>query len=362
MWVVADKLSDDSLVRIASQFQSNRLPVVTWRHKDNEAVLLRAASFVVPTPVHRKKPSVHLCKNSSSGKVMEMGIQSSDVEALITTIVNTCPIVGEEFGLSGSFTQDMSLPPSSLMFAPDDNHPQTTPQSSINSVDGGNVNRRESQQSIDSLDENSSAAARYRHSLYESVDGACDWESDSPQLPPSHLPPSSQEYSRNLSLEEQPMTLSSAQVQHGDWEGQPPSLVTVTSLVQNSLIFANEERSMSSSNSPKIQRKFSISNRRRAIRDVGEVFGRGISKKSKQDNSQVNIASLPTAPRDWVVMDALKKELQDWQPNGLYIIGEKRILGSVPSDLYSGCTLLPVEVCVSLSIITTLYIMKVHAQ
>ena len=313
--MVPDKLTDDSLARIASQFQCSRLPVVTWRHTDNEAVLLRSASFVVPSPAHRKKPSMHLSKSQSSDKTMEMGIMSSDVEAFITTIVNACPMIEDPVGLSGSFTQEVSMPPTSLLFAPDDGQHQSstsslTPQDNI---DGD------------------SPGAKYHYSLYAAAETGYDWESN--------------QLSRQHSLDEQPMTLSSAANLHDDWEDQPISMVPLTSLTPLTTI--NSEDTVSPYNSPKMTRRLSISTRplsRRMPRDVGEVFGRGISKKSKQDNSQLNFASLPTAPRDWVVMDALQSELDNWKINGLYIIGEKRILGSVPSDLYTGCTLLPVEV------------------
>ena len=320
--MVPEKLTDDSLARIVSQFQSSRLPVVTWRHAENEAVLLRSASFVVTSSVHRKKPSMHLSKNSQSEKAIEMGILSSDVEALITTIVNACPMM-EEHGLTSSFTQEMSLPPASLMFAPDDGYMMMS-QSSITSLEG---NKSSPQDIIDG----DSPSAKYHYSLYAAADGGYDWE-------PSGAP----EYFRKGSLEDQPMTISSGINPQEEWEDQPLSMVPMTSLIPNT----NTENS-SPYSSPKMSRRLSFSSRplsRRMARDVGEVFGRGISKKNKQDNSEVNFASLPTAPRDWVVMDALQNELENWQTNGLYIIGEKRILSNVPTDVYTGCTLLPVEV------------------
>lgn len=316
VWVVPDKLTDDTLARISSQFQSNRLPVVTWRHPVNEAVLLRSSSFVTPSVTHRKKPSIHLSKNSSSDRVIDMGILSPDVEALVTTIVNACPLIESHGSLHGSFTGEMSMPPTSLMFAPDD------------AVFDQSSNR-------DSVDGDNSPASQYHYSLYSATDAGYDWESNMP---------GGREYSRNLSLEEQPMTLGST-INQGDWENQPLSMVPLSSLEGTSL--PEETTTSSPYNSPKMTRRTSITNKplsRRMARDVGEVFGRGISKKSKQDNTQVNFASLPTAPRDWVVMDALQDELENWKTNGLYIIGEKRILGGVPSDVYAGCTLLPVEV------------------
>ena len=299
---------------------------------DNEAVLIRSASFVVPTPAHRKKPSMHLSKNSSSDKTIETGILSSDVEALITTIVNACPMIEEHSRLSGSFTQEMSMPPPSLMFAPDDGY--LSSHASSSAINGGNPEGKRT--SLDSTD-GDSPGSRYHYSLYAATEAGYEWESNQSSIG---------EFSRNVSLEEQPMTLASASLQEeGEWEGGPLSMVPLTSLMPVSS--GSVDDNVSPYSSPKLSRRLSISNRplsRRMARDVGEVFGRGISKKSKQDNSQVNFASLPTSPRDWVVMDALQQELENWQTNGLYIIGEKRILSCVPSDVYAGCTLLPVEV------------------
>ena len=324
-------MTDDSLARIVSQFQSSRLPVVTWRHTENDAVLLRSASFVVTSSVHRKKPSMHLSKNAQSEKAIEMGILSSDVEAFITTIVNACPMM-EEHGLTNSFTQEMSLPPTSLMFAPDDGH--LLSQSSITSLET-NGTKRISQNSIDG----DSPSAKYNYSLYTATDAGYDWESN-------QVSGGVQGYARNYSLEEQPMTMSSGINTQGEWDDQPLSMVPMTSIAPNISIL-NRDDNDSPYSSPKMSRRLSFTSRplsRKMARDVGEVFGRGISKKNKQGNSQVNFASLPTAPRDWVVMDALQSEMENWKTNGLYIIGEKRILGNVPTDVYAGCTLLPVEV------------------
>lgn len=57
-----------------------------------------------------------------------------------------------------------------------------------------------------------------------------------------------------------------------------------------------------------------------------------------------NFSALPTNPRDWIVMDALPEQLNHWQANALYIIGDKPVLQDIPEDLYPNCTFVPVEV------------------
>ena len=48
--------------------------------------------------------------------------------------------------------------------------------------------------------------------------------------------------------------------------------------------------------------------------------------------SQGNFSSLPTNPRDWIVMDALPEELNHWQVSALCIIGDKSVLQDIPED------------------------------
>ena len=46
-------------------------------------------------------------------------------------------------------------------------------------------------------------------------------------------------------------------------------------------------------------------------------------------------------------MDALPEQLNQWQANALYIIGDKLVLQDFPENLYPNCTFVPVEVSVS---------------
>ena len=48
------------------------------------------------------------------------------------------------------------------------------------------------------------------------------------------------------------------------------------------------------------------------------------------------------------MMDALPEQLNHWQANALYIIGDKPVLQDIPEDLYPNCTFVPVEVSESL--------------
>ena len=54
--VVPEKVTDESLAAVASQFQHQRLPVVTWKHPDKKVVLLRSSSFV-PCSIAKKTVS-----------------------------------------------------------------------------------------------------------------------------------------------------------------------------------------------------------------------------------------------------------------------------------------------------------------
>ena len=55
-------------------------------------------------------------------------------------------------------------------------------------------------------------------------------------------------------------------------------------------------------------------------------------------------STLPTNPRDWIVMDVLPGQLSHWQANALYILGDYAALKDIPDNLYPNCTLVPVEV------------------
>ena len=74
------------------------------------------------------------------------------------------------------------------------------------------------------------------------------------------------------------------------------------------------------------------------------VHGVQVKQDKNTLGSPGNFSALPTNPRDWIVMDALPEQLNNWQANALYIIGDKPVLQDIPEDLYPNCTFVPVEV------------------
>lgn len=62
------------------------------------------------------------------------------------------------------------------------------------------------------------------------------------------------------------------------------------------------------------------------------------------DFSPGSFSSIPTNPRDWIVVDALPEHINHWQANALYIIGDKVVLQDIPEDLYPNCMFVPVEI------------------
>ena len=78
------------------------------------------------------------------------------------------------------------------------------------------------------------------------------------------------------------------------------------------------------------------------------------SQRSDPNHSSISpgtFSSLPTNPRDWMVVDALPERISQWQVNALYIIGDKAVLQHVPEDLYPNCTFVPVVVCTTILIV-----------
>ena len=328
VWVVPEKCSDDSLIRVASHFQENRLPVVTWKHPQTGAVLLRSSSFLVPQ-TSKKKPLLP----KPADKPLDhdiVGIMNPDVEAYLSEIVKMSPSEDEEFGgksLSLSLTRDGSMPHKSIVFTSElEDCPeeesiilrklQTTPEGSESVGSTG-----ESPRSVDTR-------SQYKFSLYASTEVGYDELFEGlPVL------------SHTLSFEEQPLTLASSI----NVERQPLQLDELRSLSALSVREDEEEEEegeerlhvgSTSPNMPDLGTDL----------DAGEVFGKDIGEKGSKGHPHITIASLPTNPRDWIVMDALPKEMDHWQSNGLYVLGDKSVLRSVPSNLYPSCTLVPVEV------------------
>ena len=335
IWVMAENVQGEFLQRVSKQFVNNRLPVVTWKHSKNAAVLLRSASFVTPV-VPRKRPTSRvLARQLTTDDLEQVGVLSTDVDAFISEIVQACPHVNDDLHTS----LQSSIPPPSLMF---DNEMDT--EESIRS-------RLTSQGSQDSLPLSGSSSSNedspesrrhkknlsktmYHTSLYAALDNVM------PQWDPRASP----ELSRTIS-EEQPMTIPSG---IDGSSGQPLSLLPMSSIgpmgivpedtpdtVPLSPLDPEAPIDMMESDDTDAHSQFS--------QELGDVFGKDIGNK-KEENAHVKFASLPTNPRDWIVMDALPKEMQRWESKGLYVIGDKLVLQRVPPDMYQDCTFVPVEV------------------
>lgn len=194
--------------------------------------------------------------------------------------------------------------------------------------------------------------AQYRNSLYASLDSSdpsqiLDWESGNMRFSVS--------YHDDGTDSGQPLTLSSVMNQ----SDEPVSLMPLTSippsLYRNS--FEEEElyRGDKEGGSDEVSIPFDSpdlgggdelmeTDELCPLPSIREGSGGKGSKKLKRRSALVNFASIPTNPRDWVVMDALQEEIKDWKLLGLYVIGEKSSLVNIPTDIYPNCTLLPVEV------------------
>lgn len=71
---------------------------------------------------------------------------------------------------------------------------------------------------------------------------------------------------------------------------------------------------------------------------------RHMKKVSSSSSLTCTFSSVPTLPRDWVVMHALPKELKQWNASALYVLGNRSSVHGIPSEGYSNCTFIPVDV------------------
>ena len=78
--------------------------------------------------------------------------------------------------------------------------------------------------------------------------------------------------------------------------------------------------------------------------NVAVLFAQEAVSTEAATQSPGSFSTLPTNPRDWMVMDALPTELRHWQANALYILGDKAVLQDIPEDLYPNCMFVPIEV------------------
>jgi myotubularin-related protein 5/13 len=347
--VVPDKVSDESLARIAQHFNSNRLPVVTWKHHKTKALLLRSSSFIVPATSRKKNLLSSKLLSDKSSEADSVGILSADIEGFVNTVVSACPKVKEDgeddpVYWSGSFSRDVTMPPPSLRFDLTEERSSGL-ASQITSSGQKYVTPVVNEPRYD-------PASHYKHSLYASSEDPqmLDWEMNEVTPTPTYQ----RETSEDLSA-----LPSSLNFSRQSSTGPPMSLMPLSSIHPMSLYheiseedLISEESSHQMTPSPEVNmtdvgREDLISEGSLVLdwspKEPGGVIGRGLNKLKKK-NTQVTFASIPTNPRDWVVMDALQEEIKQWKLLGLYIIGEKSVLTNVATDIYNNCTLLPVEI------------------
>ena len=322
MWVVPEKSSDSSLIRIAQHFQDNRLPVVTWKHPRTHAVLLRSSSFLT-SPAPKKKPILSKPTDKAPDQDL-VGIMNPDVEAFLSEIVRMSPnngaldTVGKSLTLS--FTRDTAYPLSSFRMSPDLSEcPDEEEEDEL---------RRADEESTESP-ELSETRSQYKHSLYASSEHSFELFSGG--------------FTHSLSFEEQPMTLASNTVNDRE------SMFAMYSLTERVEEGDDEEEEgeeihigQQSPNAPDLGI---------GVPDISEVFGKNLGPLDSRGQPHTSIATLPTNPRDWIMTDILPNKLDEWQTNGLYVLGDKNVLRNVAGNVYSDCTLVPVEVRLKSSII-----------
>lgn len=327
---MAENIQGEFLQRVSKQFLDNRLPVVTWKHSKNGAVLLRSASFVMPS-VPRKKPGSRVLAKQAADDLEQVGVKSTDVDAFISEIVRACPHVNEDLYSS----LQLSMPPTSLMFDNEADSEDPT-RSQLTSLGGSQDSLRLQPGSNGDSPEGhqpkiSSSKGMYQASMYAAVDNVM----------PQWDPRSSPDYSRTFSDEQQPMTMTSGRCS----PGRPLSLISMSSIGPVGIVPEDDTQF----SSPDLDAPVDIlesdegDGHSQLSQEFGDVYGKDIGDKADK-NAHVKFASLPINPRNWIVMDALPKEIQRWESKGLYVIGDKVVLQHVRPDTYQDCTFVPVEV------------------
>ena len=331
IWVMAESIQGEFLQRVSKQFVNNRLPVVTWKHSKNSAVLLRSASFVAP--VIRKKPvSRALTRQVTTDDLEQVGVLSTDVDAFISEIVKACPHVNEDLHAS----LQSSIQPPSLMFVNEADAEESIRSRLASQGSQDSLQLRGSSSSNEDSPESqrrkkSSSKGMYQSSLYAALDNVIqEWDlRTSPEL------------FRTIS-EEQPMTMPGG---NDGSSGQPAPLLSMSSIGPLGIVSEDNTPMSPIDLEPPLDMLESDDTDAQSqhSQELGDVFGKDIGNK-KEENAHVRFASLPTNPRDWIVMDALPKEIQHWESKGLYVIGDKLVLQRVRPDMYQDCTFVPVEV------------------
>ena len=93
---IPEKLADQTIYGVASQFTDNRFPAATWRSSSNGATLLRSGSFKYKVP--KQTPTIglrQLCDDSSDKNLQ--GIYNAEVESMIKSIIDITPMSKKQF-------------------------------------------------------------------------------------------------------------------------------------------------------------------------------------------------------------------------------------------------------------------------
>ena len=233
-----------------------------------------------------------------------------DVEAYLSEIVRMSPnngaidTVGKSLTLS--FTRDNGYPMSSFRMSPDLSEcPDEEEEDELSRSMTGD------DESIGSADTRS----QYKYSLCASSEHNFEFFSGG--------------FSHSLSFDEQPMTLATNAVNDKE------SVFAMNSLTERVEEGDEEEEGE--------QIHIGQLSRNAPYLGIG-IPDKNIGPLDSRSQPHTSITTLPTNPRDWIMMDVLPNKLDEWQTNGLYVLGDKNMLRNVAGNVYPNCTLVPIEV------------------
>ncbi|XP_064399586.1 myotubularin-related protein 5-like isoform X3 [Halichondria panicea] len=428
--VVPDKVTDESLAKLASQFQHNRFPVVTWKHPRKQAVLLRSSSFV-PSSISKKSVSASaLSAVFHTSKPVDqfvhtggVGLYNNEVEQYLYNFI----VVEKGEAPSSDLISHLSIPPQRIEFERDWRRDsiRSSRSNDSDSVDGkDNDKPRGRAMTVDGFQLRSRIGSIVSQLLPTRKHIR---HRDSPSIGRRYSINKKQQsspiFNRKSVLEIQE-SYSKICIPQGTLERQPRNETDGVRL--SGSLEKLDEGSKSASSSPKLstargRRKLDhrrshssgqlidlqLSDIDLSLKDGPTSPNRPMSPidweaighnrtddESKDDpisrpttstpddegdgsspelggerldmqwdhynrtpsasrdkagaapsySSPGTFSTLPTNPRDWVVMDVLPNQLSLWQAKALYIVGDRALLQDVPDSLYPSCTLVPVDV------------------
>ena len=128
--MVPEKITDNSLVTMATHFQHSRIPVITWKHPKKQAILLRSSSFV-PCSIAKKTVSssalgnvIHPGSKPSGGRGSPnqggVGVYNVEVENyLLSVLLVSQTERNENEQVHDDLVRHLSLPPQTIQFLPE---------------------------------------------------------------------------------------------------------------------------------------------------------------------------------------------------------------------------------------------------